>query len=260
MVTVASLKSSDRRQQVLVVGASGGIGLEFTRQLLQDPSVDRVFATYRQPDSAIALLELKDHYSNRLWVFRADVTDEGQIIEVIQQIGTLTDHLHLVINTVGILHEGTLQPEKSLRSINSEGLIRYFQVNSIATVLLAKHLVPLLKHKERSVFAAISAKVGSIGDNQLGGWYGYRASKAALNMFIKTIAIEFGRVVPQAIAVGLHPGTTDTDLSRPFHGKVPPDKLFSTEKTVNQLLAVLQGLTSEDSGSFLNWDGQKLPW
>lgn len=255
-----SVESRDRVKQVLIIGASGGIGLEFTRQLLQDPETDRVFATYRQPASVIALLQLKDDYPDRLVTFPVDVTEEQQIVAGIQKITTHTDRLHLVINTVGILHEGAVQPEKSLRSLNSENLIRYFQVNSIATVLWAKHLVPLFKHKERSILAAISAKVGSIGDNQLGGWYGYRASKAALNMLIKTIAIEYGRVAPHAIAVSLHPGTTDTALSQPFQGKVPPEKLFSTERTVRQLLAVIQKLNADDSGNFFNWDGSILPW
>lgn len=260
MVNAIELSRPPSAQQTLIVGASGGIGLEFTRQLLQDPTTDRVFATYRQADSAIALGQLQKQNPDRLYTFQVDVTEEEQIIEVIRKITAYTNRLHRVINTVGILQEGVLQPEKSLRSINSDHLLRYFQVNSIATVLLAKHLVPLLKHKDRSVFAVVSAKVGSIGDNQLGGWYGYRASKAALNMFVKTIAIEYGRVAPHAIVVSLHPGTTDTDLSRPFQGKVPPEKLFSAERTVSQLLAVIQQLTPEDRGQFFNWDGSHLPW
>jgi NAD(P)-dependent dehydrogenase (short-subunit alcohol dehydrogenase family) len=108
--------------------------------------------------------------------------------------------------------------------------------------------------------ATISAKVGSIGDNSSGGWYGYRASKAALNMFIKTTSIEYKRTCPQAIVVALHPGTTDTNLSLPFQRNVPPDKLFSVDRTVSQLLTVIDGLESSDSGEFFAWDGNKLPW
>ena len=107
-------------------------------------------------------------------------------------------------NWIGVLHEGEMQPEKSLRHINTEQLIRYFQVNSIGAILLFKQVQPLLKHSQRSILATISAKVGSIGDNQVGGWYGYRASKAALNMFIKNTAIEYKRTCPQAILVALH--------------------------------------------------------
>jgi NAD(P)-dependent dehydrogenase (short-subunit alcohol dehydrogenase family) len=127
-------------------------------------------------------------------------------------------------------------------------------------VLLAKHLVPLLRHGDRSIFATISAKVGSIGDNQLGGWYGYRASKAALNMFMRTAAIEYGRKSPNTIVALLHPGTTDTRLSQPFQRNVPPEKLFSTERTVEQLWTVLNQLGPDNSGQFFSWDGAEIPW
>jgi NAD(P)-dependent dehydrogenase (short-subunit alcohol dehydrogenase family) len=153
-----------------------------------------------------------------------------------------------------------MQPEKSLRQIDSEQMLRYFQVNSVSAVLWAKHLQPVLKKSDQAVFANISAKVGSIGDNQLGGWYGYRASKAALNMLMRNVSIEYRRTCPQAIVVVLHPGTTDTNLSQPFQRNVPPEKLFSVERTVNQLLVVIDNLSIQDSGEFFNWDGQKLPW
>ena len=144
--------------------------------------------------------------------------------------------------------------------INSDNLLRYFQINSIGAILLAKHIMSLLRHKEDSIFANISAKVGSIGDNRLGGWYGYRASKAALNMFVKTISIEYSRRCPKTIVVALHPGTTDTRLSQPFQKNVPPEKLFSVERTVTQLLSVMSGLDISNSGEFFSWDGQNLPW
>ncbi|MBO3463945.1 SDR family NAD(P)-dependent oxidoreductase [Aetokthonos hydrillicola Thurmond2011] len=245
---------------LLIVGASQGIGLGFVRKILQDSRVAKVYATYRQPESASELLDLKDEYSDRLVCLSVDITNESQIAQCVEQIRAEVDKLHLVINCVGILHEGDIQPEKSLRQINPDYLLRYFQVNSIGSVLLAKHLLPLLRHKERSVFASISAKVGSIGDNKLGGWYGYRASKAALNMFMKTIAIEYGRSSPKTLVVMLHPGTTDTDLSRPFQRSVPADKLFSVERTVTQLLAVIEQLEEGDSGQFFSWDGSRLPW
>ncbi|MEM9137970.1 MAG: SDR family NAD(P)-dependent oxidoreductase, partial [Cyanobacteria bacterium P01_F01_bin.42] len=122
----------------------------------------------------------------------------------------------------------------------------------------AKHLQPLLKHKSRNVLAFVSAKVGSIEDNQLGGWYGYRASKAALNMLIKTTSIEYSRRSPQTLVLSLHPGTTDTDLSKPFQRNVPPGKLFPVERTVRQLVDVING--AEQSGQFFSWDGSIIPW
>ncbi|MBD2249910.1 SDR family NAD(P)-dependent oxidoreductase [Nostoc parmelioides] len=245
---------------VLIVGASQGIGLGFVKKLLQNDKITKIYATYRQKDSASELITLENEYSQRLTCLSLDITDELQIAEILQQINTETHRLHLVINCVGILHEGNLQPEKSLRQLNSENLLHYFQINSIGAVLLAKHLLPFFRHHEPSVFASISAKLGSIGDNQLGGWYGYRASKAALNMFMRTVAVEYGRSCPKTTVVTLHPGTTDTRLSRPFQKNVAAEKLFSVERTVDQLLAVIEQLQEGDSGKFFSWDGTQLPW
>ncbi len=239
----------------LIVGAGQGIGLEFVRQFLQENRATRLYATYR--DSDAELLEIDDP---RLRCLPLDITDESQITGVIQAIQAETKVLHTVINCVGLLHDGEMQPEKSLRHLNADQLVRYFQVNSIGAVLLAKHVQPLLKHGDRAILATISAKVGSIGDNQLGGWYGYRASKAALNMLMKTTAIEFKRSCPRAIVVLLHPGTTDTRLSKPFQRGVPTEKLFSVDRTVRQLLTVLDGLGEGDSGEFFSWNGDRLPW
>ncbi|MBW4469630.1 MAG: SDR family NAD(P)-dependent oxidoreductase [Stenomitos rutilans HA7619-LM2] len=239
----------------LIIGAGQGIGLEFVRQLLQRSKIDRLYATYRKPQTA--LLAIADA---RLVCLPMDITDEAQIAAVVQTIQAETKALHAVINCAGVLHDGPMQPEKSLRQLNAEQLLRYFHVNSIGAVLVAKHVQPLLKHGDRAVLATISAKIGSIGDNQLGGWYGYRASKAALNMFMRTTAIEYKRTCPRAIVVTLHPGTTDTQLSQPFQRNVPPEKLFSVDRTVKQLLAVLDQLQEHDSGEFFSWDGTRLPW
>jgi NAD(P)-dependent dehydrogenase (short-subunit alcohol dehydrogenase family) len=248
------------QKNALIVGASQGIGLGFVKKLLQDDRVSRVFATYRCRETAIALLDLKEDYGDRLVCLEVDIIDESQIVAAIEKIRSQISKLHLVLHCVGVLHDTNLSPEKSLRHIDPDRLMQYFQVNSIGAILLAKHLIPLLKHGDRSVLATLSAKVGSIGDNQLGGWYGYRASKAALNMLMKTAAIEYGRTCPKAIVVTLHPGTTNTRLSLPFQGNVPPEKLFSIERTVNQLIAVIEQLRDSDSGQFFSWDGTRLPW
>ena len=293
---------------VLIVGASRGIGFGFVQALLHNENIVKTFATYRYRESASELLTLADKYQGRLICFSMDISDELQIAQAVQQMGAAANKLHLVINCVGVLHQGSLQPEKSLSQIDADHLLDYFRVNSIGAVLLAKHLLPLFRHSDRSIFASISAKVGSIGDNRLGGWYGYRASKAALknlpeeeatllepsssavtfpplnggkqrrerkaplhsaapaavlsklNMLMRTVAIEYGRKCPQAIVVMLHPGTTNTRLSKPFQKNVPPEKLFSIERTVSQLLAVLEKLDADDSGQFLSWDGRRLPW
>ncbi|MDX2244257.1 MAG: SDR family NAD(P)-dependent oxidoreductase [Leptolyngbyaceae cyanobacterium bins.302] len=243
----------------LVVGAGQGIGLEFVRQLLKDDSGTRVFATYRAAPS-VELSTLAAQFPDRLILVPMDITDEVQIAAGIEHIKHHTARLHLVMYCVGMLHDENLQPEKSLQQVQADSLLSYFQINSIGAVLLAKHILPLLKHGDRSVFAAISAKVGSIGDNELGGWYGYRAAKSALNMLMRTAAIEYRRKSPHTLIVLLHPGTTDTRLSKPFQRNVPPEKLFPVERTVAQLLTVISGLQPGDSGSFFSWDGSRLPW
>ncbi|MGQ4650066.1 SDR family NAD(P)-dependent oxidoreductase [Lyngbya aestuarii] len=243
-----------------MVGSSQGIGLGFVRKLLQYDNFAKIYATYRSHESASELIALASQHPDQLVCLPLDITKESQISQCIECIEKSVDKLHLVINCVGLLHENPLQPEKSLRQINADNLMRYFQVNSIGAVLLAKHLLPLFRHSDRSIFASISAKIGSIGDNRLGGWYGYRASKAALNMFMRTVAIEYGRKSPQTVVVTLHPGTTDTRLSQPFQKNVPAEKLFSVEQTVAQLLAVIEKLDEDDSGQFFSWDGSSLPW
>jgi NAD(P)-dependent dehydrogenase (short-subunit alcohol dehydrogenase family) len=249
-----------RRSYGLVVGATQGIGLGFVKRMLQEAAIATIFATYRTPTASGELLALAEEHLGRLICIALDVTQESQIAGLVQNIQTTTRQLHWVVNCVGMLHDGALQPEKSLQQLDAEQLLRYFQVNSISAALLAKHLLPLLKHQERSIFASISAKVGSIGDNRLGGWYGYRASKAALNMLMKTAALEYSRKSPQTIIALLHPGTTDTRLSAPFQRNVPPEKLFSIERTVDQLWTILNQLEPTDSGQFFSWDGTALPW
>jgi NAD(P)-dependent dehydrogenase (short-subunit alcohol dehydrogenase family) len=255
---MVNFQNDDRDESTaLVVGAGHGIGLGFVRHLLSNTELSRIYATYRHSASATELLAIAD---SRLHCLQMDITDEAQIATTIAKIQSETNAIHYTINTVGILHEGEIQPEKSLRQIDADRLLRYFQVNSIGAMLLFKYIQPLLKHPQRSIVATISAKVGSIGDNQAGGWYGYRASKSALNMFIKTTSIEYKRTCPNAIIVALHPGTTDTNLSLPFQRNVPPEKLFSVDRTVEQLFTVIDRLKADDSGEFFSWDGSRLPW
>lgn len=247
-------------QHALVAGGNGGIGLGFVRQLLQRDPEACIHATYHRVEAAAELFALAETHGPRLRCLPMDVTDEAQIAAAVRQLQSVTDRLHLTVNCIGILHAGELQPEKGLRQLDADKLLRYFQINSLSGALLAKYLLPLLRHDRRNVFASLSAKIGSIGDNQLGGWYGYRASKAALNMLLRTAAIEFGRKSPQTIVVALHPGTTDTPLSQPFQRHVPAEQLFPVERTVRQLLGIIDGLGPEDSGQFFHWDGTRLPW
>lgn len=164
----------------------------------------------------------------------------------------------LVFVATGILHSGQ-EPERSYKSVSAEHLLRDYRINTVGPALVAKHFLPLLPRDRRSVFAALSARVGSIGDNRLGGWHSYRASKAALNMILRNLAVELQRSHALAVVAGLHPGTVDTGLSEPFQRGVPTDKLFTPAYSAGRLLDVLDGLTPADSGGVFAWDGARVP-
>ncbi len=241
----------------LVVGASRGIGLAITRQLLQEPGIQRVYATHRSLATAEGLLEIDDE---RLQTIRLDVTNADNLQDLADHIRTNGDYPDFVINSSGILHEDELQPEKSLNQCNQDSLMRLFLVNSIGPLMLARAVMPLMPKNRPGHFAVLSAMVGSIGDNRLGGWYGYRASKAALNQFMKTLAVECHRSHPQLCITSIHPGTTDTALSQPFQANVKPGKLYTTSQSAKRILQVVSAGLAEDSGRFMNWDGTPIPW
>jgi NAD(P)-dependent dehydrogenase (short-subunit alcohol dehydrogenase family) len=182
-----------------------------------------------------------------------DLTDEASIAACAARVG---GDLDLVVCATGEL----VAPEKANRQLGAEALARSFAVNATGPALVAKHFLPLLAKDRRAGFAALSARVGSIGDNRLGGWHAYRAAKAALNQLVRTMAVELARSHPLAFAVTLHPGTVDTPLSAPFQRGVSPEKLFGAAFSAERLLAVLDGLGSQDSGGFFAWDGQPIPF
>ena len=241
-----------------VQGASRGIGLELARQLLERRPKGRVIASCRRPAEASALRELASTHPERLFVVEIDVANEGSIARAADRVAGETDELDLIINVAGVLHGPDFGPEKKLAQIRPEVLRTVFEVNAFGPVLVAKHFHRFLRHEERSVFASISARVGSISDNRLGGWYAYRGSKAAQNMFTKNLSIELGRIAPAAIVVGLHPGTVDTDLSKPFQRNVPRAQLQSPEASVRALLDVIDALGPEDSGKVFDFRGDEI--
>jgi NAD(P)-dependent dehydrogenase (short-subunit alcohol dehydrogenase family) len=239
-------------RRTLVVGGGRGVGRSMVDACLARG--DDVWATVREPSEYPDLVA----QLGRQRVVALDVEDESSVARAFEQVSA--PRLHLLVSTVGLLHDGLLQPEKRLEHVDPAHLSRLFAVNSIGPLLLAKYGAPLLKHPDRAVFASLSARVGSIGDNRLGGWYGYRASKAAQNMALKTLSIEWSRRAKNVIVAALHPGTVRTDLSAPFRANVPPHKLFSSARAATCLLGVMDGLRSEDSGGHFAWDGSPIPW
>lgn len=248
------------RAHALVTGASSGIGLAVVRALLDDGEVARVYAVARGAADSAALADLVAVHGGRLLPIGADLTSADDLRVLAARVSECTDALHLVFNAAGMLHAPDLRPEKSLLSLRAEALAQVFALNAFAPVLLVQALLPLLAHRSPIVLASLSARVGSIGDNQLGGWYAYRASKAAQNQLFRTLAIELRRTHPHAACVLLHPGTVDTPLSRPFQGGVPAGKLFSPDFAARQLLAIVARMTPADSGRFYAWDGAEIPW
>lgn len=165
-----------------------------------------------------------------------------------------------IVCCAGILHDSKVTPEKNLKQVSAEGLEHYFRVNTIVPMLCLKHFYPLLDRNKPSVFACLSAMVGSITDNRLGGWYGYRSSKAALNMLVKNTAIEVARSNKLARIVAIHPGTTVSVLSAPFSAKVKSENYYTPQQSADRIITVMNNLETEDSGIFLNWNGERLQW
>jgi len=244
----------------LVIGGTGGIGQALVAALLDDPAYDSVTAAGRHVDTNPGLDALETAHGARFRRLALDLTDEASIEAAAAELKATTSKLHLLINTAGLLHGDGLSPERRLADINPAALAKSYAVNAIGPILVAKHFQSLLAHGERAVLATLSARVGSIGDNRLGGWYAYRAAKAAQNQLMRTASIELARRARELIVVSLHPGTVETGLSAPFRGNVAAEKLFTPAFAAERLLAVIAGLGRESSGSFYAWDGQPIPW
>ncbi|MBV0933320.1 SDR family NAD(P)-dependent oxidoreductase [Marinobacterium weihaiense] len=248
------LTSFDTPITAVLVGASGGIGRALLEALLADERVARVHALSRSAPADAEALQAQQ--GDRLTLESIDLTDESSMAAAAEQLKDTAPQLVLV--ATGLLHTDGHPPEKSWRALNADYFHQQMQINALAPALLAKHLIPLLPRNQRAVFAALSARVGSIGDNHLGGWYSYRASKAALNMLLRCTAIEAKRRWPQLVVAGLHPGTVDTPLSQPFQARVPEGKLFTPAFAAESLLQVVDGLSPEQSGQVFAWDGQRI--
>ncbi|VXC59607.1 SDR family NAD(P)-dependent oxidoreductase [Sphingomonas sp. AX6] len=229
----------------VVIGASGGIGTALVRALVADARYPAVHALSRRGDGGV----------DGAIPGTIDLTDEASIAATFDR---MAGDIDLLLIASGILHDGARRPERSLRELDADWMARNFAVNAIGPALAIKHVAPRLPRDRRSVVAALSARVGSISDNRIGGWYGYRASKAALNMLVRSASIEIARSRPKALVVGLHPGTVDTALSTPFQTGVPAGRLFTPERSVHALLSVIDGLDVAANGHLFAWDGREI--
>jgi NAD(P)-dependent dehydrogenase (short-subunit alcohol dehydrogenase family) len=223
--------------RALVIGASGSIGAAFHTLLSQDARCAQVVGLHRQSQPPI------------------DFDDEASIAAAAAQLAP-SGKFHLIITATGVLHTGQFSPEKRLADLSYAQMEQTFRTNTLGPAMVLRHFAPLLQ-SERSVLAVLSAKVGSIEDNRLGGWYSYRASKAALNMLLKTAAIEVKRSNPNAVLVALHPGTVSSHLSKPFRGE---EIGRSPIDATSDMLRVIDGLAVGDTGRFVAYSGQALPW
>lgn len=230
------------QKTAVIIGASGGIGGAMADVLEQEGVYDQIIRLSRGNDSPVKL----------------DLTSEASIAAAADWLKEQHIQPHMVFVATGLLHSDTKGPEKSMRELDADWMLENYQINAVGPALAAKHFLPLMPKDQIVKFAALSARVGSVSDNRLGGWYGYRAAKAALNMIIRNLSIEWTRKNKRSIIVALHPGTVDTELSKPFQSNVPPGKLFDSERAALQLLDVLDGLKPVDSGKIFAWDGEEI--
>ena len=236
-------------QNVAIIGSSGGIGSELCRQIQSKYNPDNIFEFSRSGEWAI----------NESTKINVDITDEASIQTAVNKIPE-DIKFDLVFVATGRLHDDVNQimPEKALSQLDGNNMIETMWINAIGPSLIAKELVPKLRRDDKSIFAALTARVGSISDNHLGGWYGYRAAKSALNMMLKSISIETKRRNKRAIIVGIHPGTVDTNLSKPFQKNIKPEKIFTSQFSVSKILEILEQLNESHSGKLFAWDGAEI--
>ena len=237
------------KKTVAIIGSSGAIGNAVAEILLDDDGVEAIYRFSRNDSN-----ENSDRVKN-LYI---DIEDEESIKDCIKNLSK-DIKFDLVFVATGILHnDNDIFPEKSIRDISQSKLEKVLLVNTIGPALVGKYFIPYLRKDSKSIFAFLSARVGSISDNKLGGWYSYRASKTALNQIIKNFSIEVRRSNPNAIFIGLQPGTVKSFLSKPFEKNVRPGNLFTPEYSATMMLEVIENLSLEDTGKIYAWDGEEI--
>ena len=259
-IEIMTSKKFKDQYSVFVQGASRGIGLAFVQRYLEDEKIKKVIASSRRPEES-ALAKLIRQYPEKLEIHELDLESQSSINDCAGEIINSNISLDLILNVSGFLHGDSVKPEKRVSDLNYESLSKNFAINAFGPILLTSKLLPLLKDSPHSVIANLSAKVGSIQDNNTGGWYGYRSSKAAQNMLTKNLAIELSRNSRfNTLCVSLHPGTVDTDLSKPFSKNIDSSNLFTPQESVENLIEVINNLNEEDTGNFFDCSGNKIPW
>jgi len=244
-------------KSAFIQGASRGLGLEIVRNLLHNCPELRIIASSRNATKS-SLKELSLEFPGKLKILDIDLQDERSLFKGVEDINSMTNSLDLIINAAGFLHDDNFMPEKKLNQLDLTYLKKSFEINVFGPMYLTSQLIKLFDNDDCRI-VNISARVGSIHDNKSGGWYSYRASKAAQNMFTKNMALEFERK-KNVVCVALHPGTLDTDLSKPFiHGEIKNDA-FSPKVSAEKLLKIISNLDKSDSGSFLDWNGKNIHW
>ena len=234
-------------KNVAIIGASGAIGNAFVEHYSNDLSIKNVFAFSRKKQS---------YENNKIQSFDLDIENQESIRDAAEEVKD--NRLNHIIVATGILHSESFGPEKSIKDINHDSMTKVMSVNTIGPSLVGRYFIPLLTKDTKSVMAFLSARVGSISDNKLGGWYSYRASKTALNQIIKNFSIELKRTNPNAIVLGLQPGTVDSNLSEPFKKNVAKGKLFTPEQSRELLSNVIENATPKDSGNLIAYDGETI--
>jgi len=234
-------------KNIVIIGSRGAIGNAFVEHYLKDSSVSNIFAFSRNKINST---------QGKLTSFYIDIELEESVAAAAESING--HKIDIIITATGILHSDRIKPEKSIKEINHESFMKIFSINAVGPALIGKYFIPLLKKDTKSVVAFLSARVGSISDNKLGGWYSYRASKSALNQIVKNFSIELKRTNPKAIVLALQPGTVDSNLSEPFKRNVAKGMLFTPEESRELLLNVIENATTSDSGNLLAYDGETI--
>ena len=234
-------------KSVAIIGSSGAIGRAFLDAYIADKEISNIYSISRTE------VESND---KRIIHINIDVTDEVSVKAAASQIGE--NRLDKLIVATGILHTELFGPEKSIKDIKIENFVKIFSVNAFGPALIGKYFLPLMKKDKKSIAAFLSARVGSISENKLGGWYAYRASKSALNQIIKNFSIEAKRTNPTGIIIGLQPGTVKSKLSEPFQKNVKKGKLLLPKDSVKSLIRVIESVMQNDSGKIIDWKGEEI--